>query len=374
MEDKSQNKEDSTENDMTEDSCPHQEAQNQTAASAKKRSFPSPHDLIGEHAASMESTRKQRQNEGSRDPDASSNGGEIPSAKRSKAAAAAASVSHGFAAEGTEDAFGTGGGGETPPMKSHALKGDYTYEMSYVTQEEQEVKTPMPTTDQKSHVRRSHSSGSVSSELSSSSASTTQRHEALSPIPPSYISEVPPAPPSTPASTTSNNVWDFGASMTPAGLMTPLSMQPAVANASQLEQQQLLMEGAATPAPTRGDKSATAKAPHTVLSDDFSDWAVGERYEMVRVLGRGSYGEVAQAIDLRVGRRDAFVAIKRIQSPFDQEVDAIRLYREIHILRQMRGHECIIQLIDVVQPPSDDLDDFHDLYLVFECKWLLLRD
>ena len=86
-------------------------------------------------------------------------------------------------------------------------------------------------------------------------------------------------------------------------------------------------------------------------------------------MGRGSYGEVAQAIDLHSGRRDAFVAIKRIQSPFDQEIDAIRLYREIHILRRMRGHECIIQLLDIVQPPTDDIDDFHDLYMVFECTY-----
>jgi mitogen-activated protein kinase 1/3 len=118
---------------------------------------------------------------------------------------------------------------------------------------------------------------------------------------------------------------------------------------------------------------------------------VGDRYEMVRILGRGSYGEVAQAIDLSkhppsseasaaLGvhnttistlqqHQPSFVAIKRIQSPFDQEVDAIRLYREVHILRHMRGHDCIIQLLDVVQPPTDDLDDFHDLYLVFECKY-----
>ena len=89
---------------------------------------------------------------------------------------------------------------------------------------------------------------------------------------------------------------------------------------------------------------------------------------MLRTLGRGSYGEVAQAIDLYQGRSDAYVAIKRIQSPFDQEVDAVRLFREIHILRRMRGHECVIQLLDIVEPPSDDLDDFHDLYLVFECK------
>jgi mitogen-activated protein kinase 1/3 len=93
---------------------------------------------------------------------------------------------------------------------------------------------------------------------------------------------------------------------------------------------------------------------------------VGDRYKMVRMLGRGSYGEVAQAFDLYQG--NASVAIKRIQSPFEQEVDAVRLFREIHILRRLKGHECVIDLLDVIQPPTDNLNDFHDLYLVFECK------
>lgn len=203
---------------------------------------------------------------------------------------------------------------------------------------------------------------------------------------------------------------------------TPLPIYAPVQNAKLLEEQLLLSEGAVTPAPTRGKQpsipsggsssfdgyhqqrqhqqeamtpqpkaagasrnegSETAEGgvthrrghggttPSTTpLTDDFSEWAVGDRYKLLRILGRGSYGEVAQALDLSQGRPDAYVAIKRIQSPFDQEVDAVRLFREIHILRRLRGHECIIQLLDVVQPPSDDLDDFHDLYMVFECTYV----
>eukprot|EP00559_Dactyliosolen_fragilissimus_P007205 CAMPEP_0184864126 /NCGR_PEP_ID=MMETSP0580-20130426/13872_1 /TAXON_ID=1118495 /ORGANISM="Dactyliosolen fragilissimus" /LENGTH=733 /DNA_ID=CAMNT_0027362781 /DNA_START=223 /DNA_END=2421 /DNA_ORIENTATION=- len=104
-------------------------------------------------------------------------------------------------------------------------------------------------------------------------------------------------------------------------------------------------------------------------NDEFSDWNVGNRYQLMRILGRGSYGEVAQARDLQTKNRlggDVFVAIKRIKSAFEQEIDATRLYREIHILRRLRGHECIIQLIDVVPPDAKDLENFHDLYLVFE--------
>jgi mitogen-activated protein kinase 1/3 len=207
------------------------------------------------------------------------------------------------------------------------------------------------------HVRRTSSFTSVSSDLSSSSAATNRLDDNISPVPALF----PPAPPSTPASFSGVYSCDWAA--------TPLPMQSNVRNAAQLEHQQLLAEGAATPAPT---KPAATTSKGGALPEDFSDWAVGDRYELIRILGRGSYGEVAQAVDRYAGRPDAYVAIKRIQSPFEQQVDAVRLYREVHILRRMRGHECIIQLLDVVQPPSDDLDDFNDLYLVFECKFLVV--
>lgn len=208
--------------------------------------------------------------------------------------------------------------------------------------------------------RGSGDSGSLSasSDLSSGSSSNNHRFEARSPVGDSgYAQEVPPAPPSTPASNASARRME-------PDLATPLPFCESVRNADRLEQQQLLSEGAVTPAPKHGGRSAGRTLP---MSEDFSEWAVGDRYEMIRILGRGSYGEVAQAVDKYAGHPDAYVAIKRILSPFDQEIDAIRLYREIHILRRLKGHNCIINLLDVVQPPTNDLDDFHDLYLVFEC-------
>jgi hypothetical protein len=216
-------------------------------------------------------------------------------------------------------------------------------------------------------VDRQQSTAGSSSPSDLSSSSRGGRDASLSPVTP-FVPEVPPAPPSTPASDYPSNA---ALSSRFEGLATPLPYS-AVQNADQLELQQQLSEGAVTPAPTKTNQPPRQK--HQPLSDDFSEWAVGDRYQLLRMLGRGSYGEVAQALDLYQGRSDAYVAIKRIQSPFDQEVDAVRLFREIHILRRLRGHECIIQLLDVVEPPSDDLDDFHDLYLVFECKWLFSNE
>lgn len=203
-----------------------------------------------------------------------------------------------------------------------------------------------------------HNSASISSDLSSASAVTDihSNRNRESPAGKRFRDEFPRAPPSTPASQSKMLAFDLDA--------TPLPITAEVLNASKLiEQQRMFSEGAETPAPNRTNESSKFKA---ALAEDFSEWAVGDRYQMMRLLGRGSYGEVAQALDLSTGKADAFVAIKRIRSAFDQEIDAIRLYRELHILRHMRGHQCIIQLLDVVQPPSDNIDDFQDLYLVFE--------
>lgn len=202
----------------------------------------------------------------------------------------------------------------------------------------------------------SRGSSTSPSDLSASSRDR-MRERAMSPLTP-HGRGVPPAPPSTPAS----DVNAFASIR--EGLSTPIPYA-AVANADLLERkQQLLAEGAETPAPTRPNQPP--RQNQGALTDDFSEWAVGGRYKLIRMLGRGSYGEVAQAQDLYQEQTDAYVAIKRIQSPFDQEVDAVRLFREIHILRKLRGHDCVIQLLDIIQPPSEDLNDFHDLYLVFE--------
>lgn len=138
------------------------------------------------------------------------------------------------------------------------------------------------------------------------------------------------------------------------------------------------MSGSVTEPRRGGGGAVTNNRPMQNTRSDFEKWEVGDRYQLKRLLGRGSYGEVAQAIDLNPANslpstegnssthtNSAYVAVKMIRNAFDQETDAIRLYRELHILRRLRGHACVIQLYDVVQP-SCDLHHFNNLYLVFE--------
>ena len=65
----------------------------------------------------------------------------------------------------------------------------------------------------------------------------------------------------------------------------------------------------------------------------FSRWEVGTRYDLRDMLGSGSYGDVAGAYDHVKERR---VAIKRIEDVFCNRVDAMRLVREMTILRQLQ--------------------------------------
>ncbi|CAK4080995.1 unnamed protein product [Aphanomyces euteiches] len=122
------------------------------------------------------------------------------------------------------------------------------------------------------------------------------------------------------------------------------------------------MSNRSTPSSPVVDKhpGGAAGAGGLSLKNSFRAWQVGSRYRLVRVLGKGSYGQVAEAYDTLRNRR---VAIKKINNVFDQEVDCKRLYREIYILRHLR-HPEVITLLDVLEPPS--YKTFNDLYLVFE--------
>lgn len=77
-------------------------------------------------------------------------------------------------------------------------------------------------------------------------------------------------------------------------------------------------------------------------------WRIGERYELVDILGSGSYGEVARARDRVRGRE---VAVKRLPHIFRSREFAKRVIREVAILRHA-SHPGIMRLRDVVVAPA----------------------
>lgn len=85
------------------------------------------------------------------------------------------------------------------------------------------------------------------------------------------------------------------------------------------------------------------------------------KYEFVKYLGHGSYGHVCEARSLKDGSR---VALKKVDKIFGNIIDAKRFLREITVLRTLRDHEAIVDLLDIL-PPSEP-STFNCLYLVFE--------
>lgn len=97
-----------------------------------------------------------------------------------------------------------------------------------------------------------------------------------------------------------------------------------------------------------------------VKVDFFTECGEANRYQILEVIGKGSYGLVCSAIDTHTGEK---VAIKKINDVFEHVSDAIRILREIKILRFLR-HPDIVQIKHILLPPS--VRDFKDIYVVFE--------
>jgi serine/threonine protein kinase len=94
-------------------------------------------------------------------------------------------------------------------------------------------------------------------------------------------------------------------------------------------------------------RRASEAPPHS--NPQFASWEVGARYDIEKLLGKGSYGAVALATDRFHAETNKKVAIKQMKNIFDEQTDAKRAYREMHILRHLR-HPNIIFLSDVISP------------------------
>lgn len=92
----------------------------------------------------------------------------------------------------------------------------------------------------------------------------------------------------------------------------------------------------------------------------FTEYGEALQYEIQEVVGKGSYGVVASAVDTHTGER---VAIKKIKDVFEHVSDATRILREIKLLRLLR-HPDIVEIKHIMLPPSRR--EFKDIYVVFE--------
>ncbi|RLN97853.1 hypothetical protein BBJ28_00012059 [Nothophytophthora sp. Chile5] len=179
---------------------------------------------------------------------------------------------------------------------------------------------------------------------------------AIAPTPHGPVANMPP----TPAFVNRNG---FG--HTPDGFASTPSDGGFPSNTAVASEQGAPSMTADVQAPTSNGKthaSTPSPVPRAAPLNlrNFANWNVGSRYTLIRLMGKGSYGQVAEAFDTELQKK---VAIKKIINVFDQEIDCKRLYREIYILRHL-SHPQVINLIDVI--PPENYETFTDLYLVFE--------
>ncbi|XWS69331.1 hypothetical protein CRYUN_Cryun04dG0170000 [Craigia yunnanensis] len=94
--------------------------------------------------------------------------------------------------------------------------------------------------------------------------------------------------------------------------------------------------------------------------DFFTEYGEASQYEIKEVVGRGSYGVVASAIDTHTGEK---VAIKKMTNIFEHTSDSTRILREIKLLRLLR-HPDIVQIKHIMLHPCRR--EFKDIFVVFE--------
>ncbi|KAI4388239.1 hypothetical protein MLD38_000586 [Melastoma candidum] len=94
--------------------------------------------------------------------------------------------------------------------------------------------------------------------------------------------------------------------------------------------------------------------------DFFTEYGDANKYKILEVVGKGSYGVVCAAIDTHTGEK---VAIKKIRDIFTHISDAVRILREVKLLRLLR-HPDIVDIKSIMLPPSKR--EFKDIYVVFE--------
>lgn len=94
----------------------------------------------------------------------------------------------------------------------------------------------------------------------------------------------------------------------------------------------------------------------------LNEWkTVLPEYNILKVLGTGSYGYVVEATHKQSGKT---VAIKRVTCLFEDLIDTKRILREITLLRFMKN-QFVVNLLDIIYDYNNSY--FDTIYLIFEC-------
>lgn len=103
------------------------------------------------------------------------------------------------------------------------------------------------------------------------------------------------------------------------------------------------------------------------LRPGFSSWQISgtkfdidNKYKLIRSIGTGAYGVVVSAEDTKTGKK---VAIKKIPNAFNDLTDALRILREIKLMRHF-NHENIVAIYDL--GPPEALAVYEDVYIISE--------
>ncbi|ODV98593.1 hypothetical protein PACTADRAFT_74127 [Pachysolen tannophilus NRRL Y-2460] len=110
------------------------------------------------------------------------------------------------------------------------------------------------------------------------------------------------------------------------------------------------------------DQLLGSNKPNYVVYDK-ANFYIDSRYQVQHVLGKGSYGTVCSAVDLK-SRENVPLAIKKVSDIFTKEVLLKRALRELKLMRYFKGHKNIINLLDldiIYIKPYDGLYCFQEL-------------
>ncbi|CAD8100644.1 unnamed protein product [Paramecium sonneborni] len=96
---------------------------------------------------------------------------------------------------------------------------------------------------------------------------------------------------------------------------------------------------------------------HQMQENENIDEHILKKYEVIQRIGKGAYGIVWKAKDLKSLK---IVALKKVFDAFNNPTDAQRTYREVTFLKQLK-HPNIVSIIETY-PANNKID----LYIVFE--------